>query len=89
MAPVTIGIGNADFELGYLAKNSLMLNKGGLPGGGGGISPSSLSDGDICSMIVTRIFFRFLDFFSWNVPDISGVVLLELTEVPIVDPSSV
>ena len=61
MAPVTIGIGNADFELGYLAKNSLMLNKGGLPGGGGGISPSSLSDGDICSMIVTRIFFRFLD----------------------------
>ena len=28
-------------------------------------------------------------FFSWNVPDISGVVLLELTEVPIVDPSSV
>ena len=28
-------------------------------------------------------------FFSWNVPDIAGVVLLELTEVPIVDPSSV
>ena len=28
-------------------------------------------------------------FFSWNVPDIAGVVLLELTDVPIVDPSSV
>ena len=35
-----------------------MFKRGGLPGGGGGISSSSLSDADLCSIICMRIRLR-------------------------------
>ena len=48
------------FGVEYRDINSLMVKSGGLPGGGGGISPSSSSDKEICSIMVRRILFRFL-----------------------------